>query len=96
MHPSGRKYRFFLRKSVNFYNTPLLLTVKNQVCVNLEIISPLLYAEKIAECKPQRIKKHRSDTDLLYLLGAEIAILFSCTVPQKSCYGSFRLRRLID
>jgi len=44
----------------------------------------------------QRIKNHRSDTDLLYLSGAEIAVLFGCTVPQKSCYGSFRLRRLMD
>ena len=41
---------------------------------NLKNIHSLLYAEKIAECKPQRIKNHRSDTDLLYLLGAEMRI----------------------
>ena len=44
----------------------------------------------------KHIKKHRSDTDLLYLLGAEIAVLFGCTVTHKSCYGGFRLRRLMD
>ena len=63
---------------------------------NLKFIPLLLYAEKIIRCKPQHIKKHRLDTDLLYLCGAEIGALFNCTVPQKSCYGGFRLRRLID
>ena len=52
--------------------------------------------EKSRGVNHKHIKKHRSDTDLLYLYGAEIGALINCAVPQKSCYGSFRLRRLMD
>ena len=52
--------------------------------------------KKLQGGNPQCIKKHRSDTDSLYLYGAEIGALINCAVPQKSCYGGFRLRRLMD